>query len=247
MKEKFIYLVWVVLVCAACVDDDYQLYDTSQINRIYFARDSAAFIYGPREDRECDLEIPVKLIGMANLDEDMEFRVVADEKRSTAKAGIHYRLDGKQFFRKDSVMATVRLDFIKPALIRDMEYTLYLYLQANENFRPTNKVCCVLRFGDITLPQPAWWMPDRLGTYNQDKLVLFMKYFWATESITPVLYEQIVTLWGKYLDNEEHWRFPWLLTTYTYVGYFRQYVYTPMYAYYLETGDEHYRIPNPLD
>lgn len=247
MKRRIIYTFLVGLVALwGCEKENYLLYDDSQVNRMYFATDTLTFIYGAREDQECDLEVPVKLIGLANLDEDAEFLVVADEFHSTAKAGIHYELAEKQYFRKDSVTAVVKLDFKKEALIRDMQYTLQLYLKGNDSYQPTNHISCKITFGDITLPQPGWWLPDRLGTYNQEKYVLFMKYFRESREITPILYDQIVGLWGEFLDNEKHDRYVHLLTTYTYVSYFKQYIYTPMYEYYQKSGDEHYMMPDPL-
>lgn len=73
-----------------------------------------------------------------------------------------------------------------------------------------------------------------------------MKYFHATKDIKPIIYQQIVDKWGLYLDKTDYWRYPWLLTTYTYTTYFREYMYTPMYEYYLLSGDERYKLPNPL-
>ena len=248
MRKYLLYIVilWCSCTLFSCTNDDYQVYNAEQVNKMYFDRDTFTFVYGPREDKECDLEIPISLIGLANLERDAEFKVSIDTRNSTAKLGVHFNMDEIQYFKKDSEKGTIKIDFIRSALIRDMQYKLYLHLEANDEYVPTNKTVCTVLFGDITLAQPKWWMPDRLGTYTQEKFVLFFKYFRETEDIVPALYSAIVNNWGEYLDDESYWRFPWLLTTYTYVGYFKQYVYTPMYEYFLETGDERYRLPNPL-
>ena len=146
---------------------------------------------------------------------------------------------------KDSVTAAIKLDFKRDNLVKDIQYKLYLNLEANDDYIPTNRTRCVVFFGDISLEQPEWWRPDRLGTYNQDKLILFIKYFHATKESLPVLYDDIVSKWGEYLDNTAHDRFEYLLTTYVYLGFFKQHVYTPMYEYYIQSGDDHYKLPDP--
>lgn len=246
MKRYIVYLnvIWFGLFFA-CTNDDYQLYDTSLVNKIYFERDSFFFEYGPREDKEVDLEIPISLIGLANLQQDAEFKVSADIQNSTAKSGVHYGMDELQVFMKDSVTAVIKLDFKRYNLVKDIQYKLYLNLESNEGYIPTNKTRCVVFFGDISIEQPAWWRPDRLGTYSQEKLILFIKCFQSTKESLPVMYDGIVSKWGEFLDNEEHDRYQYLLTTYVYLGFLRQYLYTPMYEYYLQTGDERYRMPNP--
>ena len=69
----------------SCTDEDYKLYNTSLTNKIYFDKDTFFFEYGPREDKEVDLEVPISLIGLANFDRDVEFKVSADVRNSTAK------------------------------------------------------------------------------------------------------------------------------------------------------------------
>ena len=77
----------------SCTYEDYKLYNTSLTNKIYFDKDTFFFEYGPREDKEVDLEVPISLIGLANLDQDVEFKVSADVRNSTAKLGVHYDMN----------------------------------------------------------------------------------------------------------------------------------------------------------
>lgn len=247
MKKIYTYIVAILLFGAlySCTNEDYQLYNTSLTNKIYFDRDSFFFQYGPREDKEVDLEVPISLIGLANFDQDVEFKVSADIRNSTAKLGIHYDMNEIQVFMKDSVTAAIKLDFKRDNLVKDIQYKFYLNLEANDDYIPTNRTRCVVFFGDISLEQPAWWRPDRLGTYNQEKLILFIKYFHATKDLLPVLYDDIESKWGEYLDNTSHGRYEYLLTTYVYTGYFKQHIYTPMYEYYIQSGDDHYKLPDP--
>lgn len=249
MNKIYTYLF--LLVCAitalSCDDENYQLYDAGAINKIYFGVDTVNFIYGARADLDCDVTIPVKLIGLASLEQDDAFRVEVDNYESLAKNGIHYRMDELQFFHKDSTMAYIKIDFDKNALVKDVVYTLILRLGTNDRYAPANTKKCIITFGDTYIQQPAWWKPDRLGTYTQEKLIMFIQCFQGTKEITPLIYEAIELDWGEYLDtpSESNSRFQHLLTTYTYVTYFKEYFYTPMYEYYLKTGDKRYQMPDP--
>lgn len=246
-----IYLYLFVLICtslfSSCDDENYQLYDASQINKIYFGTDSIKFIYGARNDQECDVTIPVKLIGLANLEQDDAFKVEVDNYESTAKNGVHYYMDEFQYFKKDSTIAYIKIDFDKAALVKDVTYSIVLTLGTNDRYTPANTQKCIILFGDTYIEQPAWWKPDRLGTYTQEKLILFIQCFHKTKDITPLIYEAIELDWGEYLDtpSESNNRFQHLLTTFVYTTYFKEYFYAPMYAYYKETGDKRYEMPDP--
>ncbi len=245
--KNILFLIsgFIILFLSNCQTEDYKLYDVSQTNRIYFEYDSLSFIYGARADKECDIRIPIKLIGMVNIDKDVEFDLDIDAYESTGKQNFHYTIEENQYFKKDSVLAYINIDFDRSKLIKDVEYSLYIYLKGNEHYIPANNKCCTIEFGDITISQPTWWKTDRLGEYTEEKYILFIECFKKTQIITPVIYDAITYLWGEFLDKTDHWRHKWLLTTYTYTSYFKQYFYVPMYEYYLETGDERYEIPNP--
>ena len=120
----------------SCTDEDYKLYNTSLTNKIYFDKDTFFFEYGPREDKEVDLEVPISLIGLANFDRDVEFKVSADVRNSTAKLGVHYNMDEIQVFMKDSVTAAIKLDFKRDNLVKNIQYKLYLNLEANDEYIP---------------------------------------------------------------------------------------------------------------
>ncbi|MGL5682047.1 MAG: DUF4843 domain-containing protein [Marinifilaceae bacterium] len=243
--KRIILLVGIIISLYSCNENSYLLYDGDQINQIYIAQDSVGFVYGPRPDKDVDVMIPVKLIGMVNQNADEAFEIEVDEFESTAILGNHITLSETPRFGKDSTIATLKFNVNKSNLVKNVTYTLYFKIKQTDKFKPTNDKICTLTFGDTYIDQPAWWLPDRLGTYTQEKLVLFIEYFKDTQEATPVIYDAIVLRWGEYLDNVEHNRFQYLLTTYTYTSYFRQYIYTRMYEYYLETGDELYAIPNP--
>ena len=60
-------------------------------------------------------------------------------RNSTAKLGVHYNMDEIQVFMKDSVTAAIKLDFKRDNLVKDIQYKLYLNLEANDEYIPTNR------------------------------------------------------------------------------------------------------------
>lgn len=251
--KKIILSLSIILLSAisltSCNTDNYMLYDTSSINKLYFQNDTVKFVYGPKPDKDIDISIPIKLIGFANLESDASFIVEIDEARSTAKNGIHYTFAEEVRIMKDSTVAYVHLNIDKTNLIKDISYKLFLRIRENETYAPTNKVKCYVEFGDTSIPQPAWWKPDRLGNYTQEKLILFIEYFHKSKDSKPMIYDAIVYGWGLYLDEVSNGnnRFEHLLTTAAYVTYFKEEMYQPMYEYYIASGyNPLYEIPNPL-
>ena len=75
---------------------------------------------------------------------------------------------------KDSAMAFIPLDFHKLNLEKNKEYMLTLRLVENENYVPTDIRECVILFSNKDIEAPVWWRSDKLGDYNQEKLILFV-------------------------------------------------------------------------
>lgn len=119
---------------------------------------------------------------------------------------------------------------------------LTLRLVENENYVPTDIRECVISFSNKDIEAPVWWRSDKLGDYNQEKLILFVDYYHQSEEKSPVIYEAIRKKWGENLDQGTETN---LLTIYKYQGYLNRYILNPMYEYYLETNDQMYQIPNP--
>lgn len=233
----------------SCNTDNYLLYDTSSINKLYFQNDTVKFVYGPKPDKEIDIAVPVKLIGFVNLESDASFIVEIDEARSTAKNGVEYTLSEEVRIMKDSSIAYVNINIDKTKLVKDLKYKLYLRIRENDTYAPTNKVKCYVEFGDTSIPQPAWWKPDRLGAYTQEKLILFIEYFHRSKDSKPKIFDAIVYGWGLYLEEpcNGNGRFQHLLTTAVYLTYFIEEIYQPMYEYYVASGyNPLYEIPQPI-
>ena len=143
---------------------------------------------------------------------------------------------------KDSAMAFIPLDFHKLNLEKNKEYMLTLRLVENENYVPTDIRECVILFSNKDIEAPVCWRSDKLGDYNQEKLILFVDYYHQSKEKSSVIYEAIRKQWGENLDQGTATN---LLTIYKYQGYLNRYILTPMYEYYFETNDLMYQIPNP--
>ena len=223
MKKGFIYLLLFsgIVSLFSCEDTDYQIYDKSQKDKLFFAKDSLQFTYGLTRDQDVDLNVEVDLIGFVNLSQNQVFKVE---------------------IVKEKTMAFIPLDFHKLNLEKNKEYMLTLRLVENENYVPTDIRECVILFSNKDIEAPVWWRSDKLDDYNQEKLILFVDYYHQSKEKSPVIYEAIRKQWGENLDQGTATN---LLTIYKYQGYLNRYILTPMYEYYFETNDPMYQIPNP--
>ena len=75
MKKGFIYLLLFsgIVSLFSCEDTDYQIYDKSQKDKLFFAKDSLQFTYGLTRDQDVDLNVEVDLIGFVNLPGQLRF------------------------------------------------------------------------------------------------------------------------------------------------------------------------------
>lgn len=244
MKNKILYLFvfLVVLTLNACENTDYQVYNKDQKNKIFFEKDTVRFQYGMKLDKACDLEVLVKLIGFVDQEKAVPLRVTANEELTTAVAGRDYILPATNVFERDSSTAYLKLDFQKVNLEKNKDYVLTLDLESSEQYEPTERTRCVVIFGDKDVPAPKWWEAKKLGTYHQEKFILFVDFYHKSKELSPIIYESIKKEFGENLDEGTKAN---LLGVYAYQGYLTRYILTPMYEYYLESGDPVYEIPKP--
>lgn len=244
MKKILIYLSLLgsMISIFSCEDTDYQIYNKNQKDKLFFAKDSLQFTYGLSRDEAVDLKVQVGVIGFVDQAKDKTFTVEIVEDKTTAVSGEHYDFSEENRVGKDSAIAFVPLDFHKLNLEKNKEYTLTLRLVENDNYAPTDIKECVILFSNKDIEAPVWWQSNKLGEYNQEKLILFVDFYHNTKEVSTVIYELIRGEWGENLDQGTS---PNLLTIYQYQGYLKRYILTPMYEYYLETNDPMYEIPNP--
>ena len=148
MKKGFIYLLLFsgIVSLFSCEDTDYQIYDKSQKDKLFFAKDSLQFTYGLTRDQDVDLNVEVDLIGFVNLSQNQVFKVEIVKEKTTAREGEHFTLSLENIMPKDSTMAFIPLDFHKLNLEKNKEYMLTLRLVENENYVPTDIRECVILF-----------------------------------------------------------------------------------------------------
>lgn len=243
MKNNLLYILILLSIgMFSCKKSEYLLYNIQETNKIYFKYDTLKFNYGMLQDKEVDLLLSAGLIGMVDKNADRDFTITINQSLTTAEAGKHYTVPATLQLHKDSANASIPLDFHKDNMEFDKEYLLTIELQSNAQFQATDVTRSVIIFANKSIPAPVWWRSDRLGDYNQDKLILFVTHYTATKDNSSVLYNKIKNTWGEHLITGTPIN---LLTIAEYREYIKRYILIPMYDYYLETNEERYKIPNP--
>ena len=243
MKKGFIYLLIFFggLSLSSCENTDYQIYNKNEKDKLFFVDDTVRFTYGLTMEKDVDLSVRVKLIGFIDFSQDNAFKLEVQSDTAT-KRGIHYELSDVNQMPKDSLEASVPINFKKMNLEKNKEYCFTLRLVANENYDPTDNKQCVILFSNKDITAPVWWQSAKLGEYNQEKLILFVDFYHQSKEQSPVIYNKIKATWGENLDQGTATN---LLSVYAYQGYLRRYILSPMYEYYLNSNDPMYQIPNP--
>ena len=102
MKKGFIYLLLFsgIVSLFSCEDTDYQIYDKSQKDKLFFAKDSLQFTYGLTRDQDVDLNVEVDLIGFVNLSQNQVFKVEIVKEKTTAQEGEHFTLSLENIISK---------------------------------------------------------------------------------------------------------------------------------------------------
>ena len=230
----------------ACENTDYLKYNSSQKDQIYFQSDSVNFVYGFRSDEDADLEVRADVIGFVNTQGDTPFSVSVNRELTTAVEGTHFKVLPGPTIDRDSTHGAVKIDFTKSNLELGKQYMLTLDLVENDSYKPAEVRQCRVYFGNLEIPAPKWWRDEYVGTYTQEKFVLFVELYSETKETSPYFYNTINNLWGPTLQGTPS-REAFLLTTAAYRGYLIRYIYGPMYEYYLSTNDPKYEIPNPAN
>lgn len=145
MKKGFIYLLLFsgIVSLFSCEDTDYQIYDKSQKDKLFFAKDSLQFTYGLTRDQDVDLNVEVDLIGFVNLSQNQVFKVEIVKEKTTARGGTFYVILG-EYNAQGFQQWLYSFGFHKLNLEKNKEYMLTLRLVENENYVPTDIRECVI-------------------------------------------------------------------------------------------------------
>lgn len=227
----------VALGLAACTDEDYLVYDTSQKDAVFFEYenekneviDSTSFTYNYDIAEYHDIVLPVKLMGMpADHDRAITLEAVAGE--SDMRAGVHYEI-APAVLPAHEVSTTVRLRLLRgndPELL-SREFHLTVALAENADLRPVGRSTFRVAYSDIRPEKrPEWWSSwDALPVYSYEAAQLFFKYF---HELAPkgnkATYDEMVATYGKYFERAKSMRGPLAL----YDVFLIKYVLMPMYA-----------------
>lgn len=224
-----------MLTLAAC-DEDYPLYDTSQVDSVFFnyvnsseeADSAVSYSFGFEATRRHVVDIPVALMGMPRGESRViALRVVADS--TTMTEGVNFTIE------RHELAANAVADTVKVALLRDgdpeiqtTEKRLRIEIVANDALRPTGRRAFDITYSDIR-PEaaPAWWNSwDALPTYSFENAQLFFEYFYR---LAPVanreIFNEMISLYGDYFVNAVSRNGP--LTRYS--AFLARYVLIPMY------------------
>lgn len=241
MKKIIFLLSLFAILVTSCKDNEYLVYDSESVNHVSFTTDTVEFSYGFYEDYENEIELDLTIFGMPVMTEggSMEINISYGDE-TTATEGVEF--DIVKTITQDNVNQ-ILIDIHKDALVYGAQNIVVLDIVEGDDFSPTGTTRCYLRFSYSEIEQPLWWNVTKLGEYTVEKHTMFINLFWATEETSPTYYTVYIgrhdnNLDGIYLTES----FTTLMLNYN-TGYWQKYFYAPMYAYYLETGDPDYEVP----
>lgn len=247
--KKIILSVFVLLTAfASCTNEDYLLYDTSEINHISFTSDTTYFAYGFNPDLDVEVEVSYDLFGMPALVEGeiMDIAVSYGEG-TTATEGVEF--DFVRCAEMTDSTDVIAINIHKDALVTNQVYTIVLNLEPNECFDTTAVTTHTIRFINGDLTEPGWWKDSYVGTYTVEKHLMIVQKFWETEELSPTYHYYVSYYYGENLDltyvNSLGYDMTSYLLSSTYKLFMNKYCLRPVYDYYIETGDENYAIPDP--
>lgn len=225
-----------LLAAAACTEDDYKLYDTTQ-------KDSVFFDY--RNDRneavkEIDyafsfdvatvhtVEIPVTLMGMPK-DRDRTISVTPVAESTTMTEGVNYTITDN-IINANEVKGAVCINLIRD---RDPEIlttpkTLTLTISENDDLKSVGENTITITYSDIRpSDRPGWWSTwSPLPVYSFENAQLFFQYFYeyAPKADTN-LYNELIDRYGDYFVKAASVQGPMAM----YSAFIQNYVCIPLY------------------
>lgn len=181
MKTYIFLIAGFVFLLSGCQKTELTVYGTD--NYIQFSnlvKDSVTFpfLFYPGED-EVLFPVPVELAGQS-LSANMAYKLVVDEKYSTAIAGFHFDLPDNIVFHAGKYKDTCLIKLIRTPDLKTTEVKLVLRLEGNENFKlgQQDYSMMIIRIND-RLVKPEWWnnrvTTYYLGNYSDLKYELFIQ------------------------------------------------------------------------
>lgn len=195
MKNIFIALIG-TLFFSACSIDEIDTFDSHNYLSFESTSLSYTFAFSDASVTSYDYEVPVVYAGRY-ADHDASFVVVPKVEGSTALQGVHYEL----LDASDNVIpagknrGTAKIRLLRTEEMKDETFSLKLYIQENENFKPGITDSMVVNITD-RLVKPDWWVYTPytrfLGNYTETKLRLWFEFMGVTDGSDPFDTEEYV-------------------------------------------------------
>lgn len=197
MKTTLCLLLAASLLFGSCREREIEVYDVSRVslniakgefrpNTYPESYEFNAYFLGVGS-ADYELEIPVRLTGLIDYENDREYRVRVNEEYSQAATqGVEYSLDERQIFHKGLYEDTFRVTIHIARLNETDNYKLRVELVPNENFAAgmaEYQYVDISFVKNVNTPPAFWENTSKLSkyTYYPAKCVKFLEVSGITD------------------------------------------------------------------
>ncbi|WP_417016392.1 DUF4843 domain-containing protein [Alistipes sp.] len=197
MKTTLCLLLAASLLLGSCREREIEVYDVSRVslniakgvfrpNTYPESYEFNAYFLGVGS-ADYELEIPVRLTGLIDYENDREYRVRVNEEYSQAATqGVEYSLDERQIFHKGLYEDTFRVTIHIARLNETDNYKLRVELVPNENFAvgmAEYQYVDISFVKNVNTPPAFWENTSKLSkyTYYPAKCVKFLEVSGITD------------------------------------------------------------------
>lgn len=197
MKTTLCLLLAASLLLGSCREREIEVYDVSRVslniakgefrpNTYPESYEFNAYFLGVGSG-DYELEIPVRLTGLIDYENDREYRVRVNEEYSQAATqGVEYSLDERQIFHKGLYEDTFRVTIHIARLNETDNYKLRVELVPNENFAAgmeRYQYVDISFVKNVNTPPAFWENTSKLSkyTYYPAKCVKFLEVSGITD------------------------------------------------------------------
>ena len=240
-----------MLLCMACGEEDYPLYDTTQQDAVFIEHknaneeivDTLDYEFGFNIATEYKVMIPVRVMGLP-ADRERSFEVAPVAAETDMVENVHYSIE-PTVIAANSVQGNIVVHLLRgnDATIQEKQFTLKLQLKNTEDFRPVGQTTFRLRFSDIHPERPDWWPATYvMPPYTYEIAQEFFKYFYMVEEVQPSTFKTMIDKYGDYFVKAQSLQGPFAM----YSSFLAKFVLIPLREYYRVNDPEIYDVfPNP--
>jgi hypothetical protein len=233
------YLGWVLmlgLVFAACTDEDYLKYDTTQKDSLFFQyldetntkADHMEYVFNYDIATVHTVELPISLMGMP-VDYDREIALKVIDENTTMQEGIHYTFDNL-VLPANATESVIKINLLrdKDPEIQEKEFSLQFELDESDDLRSVGQNIFTITYSDIRpTVRPSWWTTwSTIPVYSFEAAQKFFEYFYKyAPTANPDVYEEMIEAYGDYFVKAKSLKGPFSV----YTNFLKKYVLVPMY------------------